>query len=324
MGWRFLARRLLFAIPTLFAVTLFSYVIAVSSGNHFWQAISDAANQHFIVTAQQVQQLELYYHLNQPALEGYFLWLADLLRGNFGQSIGGQPVLAAILPRVLPTVGLQVPAILTSVAVGTYVGVYSAGRYNSRLDRVLSSGSAMVLAVPAFWLATFSILVFSLHLHLFPSFGEASSIPPYWWGSPVLDVVAHYILPFSVLVAVSTPLYARLARASAVDVLSKDWVTATMLSGVKRSSLLYRHVLKNCLGPVLAALSVNLGVFLAASPGIEVAFSWPGLGLGFVQAAIAYDQPTMVAIILLMALITIAATVMIDIIQALVDPRVSL
>ncbi len=95
------------------------------------------------------------------------------------------------------------------------------------------------------------------------------------------------------------------------------------LTSISLSRILYRHVLRNSLGPLLAALSVNLALFLAASPGIEVAFSWPGLGYGFARAALNYDQPLMMAIILLMALITTVTMVAVDIISAIVDPRVA-
>ncbi len=323
VSWRYLARRLLLAIPTLLAVTVLSYVIAVSAGNHFWVVINSLAKLGIVITPQQVLQLEQYYHVGQPAFEGYFLWLSDLLRGNLGTSINGTPVLDVIGPRLLPTVMLQVPAIMTSAVIGLFIGVYSAGRHNSLVDRIVTSVSSMVLAVPAFWLATFSILFFSLQLRLLPSFGNISPYPPYWWGSPFMDQVAHYILPFSILVLVSTPIYARLARANAIDVLSSDWVTAMRTSSIGRSRLLYRHVLRNAIGPALAAFSVNFAVFLAASPGIEVAFNWPGLGLSFVKAALDYDQPVMMGIVLLMTLITITVTLVTDVAQTIVDPRVS-
>lgn len=159
--------------------------------------------------------------------------------------------------------------------IGLYVGVYSAARYNSKVDRVLTSSFAGVLAIPTFWLATFAIFIFAGHLRLLPSFGFVSLAPPYIGGSVYLDMAVHYILPFSVLVAVSIPVYARLARAKAIDVMSEDWMLSLRTSSIKRSRLLYRHVLKNSLGPVLAVSSVNLALFLAASPGVEVAFGWP-------------------------------------------------
>jgi peptide/nickel transport system permease protein len=307
----------------LLGVTVFSYAMAVSSGNYFWVALQNAASQGIHLSPQQIQQLQQYFHLGQPVWEGYFLWLSQILQGNFGITISGQPVMSTVVPWILPTVALELPAILTSALIGLYLGVFSAARHGSRLDRILSSSLAGVLAIPAFWLAIFSIVVFSGQLKLFPSFGYISPVPPYIGGSFYSDMAAHYVLPFSVLVVISTPIYARLARARAVDVMAEEWVLSLRMASVRRSRIVYRHVLRNSMGPVLAALSVNLALFLASSPGIEVAFDWPGLGFGFARAALNYDQPVMMAIILLMALIATVTMVVVDILSAVVDPRVS-
>ena len=324
LGWRYIARKVAFAVPTLLGVTAFSYVIAVLSGNHFWDALRNATSQGINLSSQQIQQMQQYFHLNQPVWEGYFQWLFQVLQGNLGITISGQSVMSVVSPWVLPTLMLQLPAILMSFLIGLYLGIYSAARYGSKLDRILSSSMAGVLAIPAFWLAIFSIFVFSFKLRLFPSFGYISPVTPYIGGNQYVDMAAHYVLPFTVLVVVSTPIYARLTRATAVDVMAEEWVSSLSLASVGRSRILYRHVLRNSLGPVLAALSVNLALCLAASPGLEVAFNWPGLGLGFARAALNYDQPVMMAVILMMALITTVSLVLADVVSAVNDPRVSL
>jgi len=314
----------MFAVPILLGVTLFSYLLAVSSGNYFWVVVQNATKEGIKLNPQQIQQLQDYFHVDQPVWEGYFLWLSQVLQGNLGITISGQSVQSTVVPWIIPTLVLELPAIITSFVIGLYLGVYSAGRHGSRLDRVLSASWAGVLAIPAFWLAIFLIFVFSFSLRLFPSFGFVSPFPPYIGGSPYVDMAVHYVLPFSVLVVVSTPIYARLARAKAVDVMSEDWVHSLRLASVSSSRVLYRHVLRNSLGPLLAALSVNLALFLAASPGIEVAFDWPGLGLGFANAALRYDQPVMMAIILLMALIATVTMVVVDVLSAASDPRIAM
>jgi peptide/nickel transport system permease protein len=307
IGWAYLVRRVIFAAVTFLALTFLTYVIAGSVGSPSIQ-----------------RQLLGYFHLNQPIFEGYFLWLAQVLQGNLGVSLTGEPVSSTIFPWLFPTVILEVPAILTGVALGLLVGVFSASRFNTKADRAINGTSAMLFSIPAYWLATIFILVFSLSLRLLPSFGMISPYPPYWWGSPQLDVVAHYILPFSVLVLVSAPMYVRVARASAAEVLSKEWVTAMKVSSIGNRRLLYRHVLKNSAGPVLSLFVYNMAVFLAASPGIDVAFSWPGLGYRFAKAALGYDFPVMLGIIILMGLIAVIVSLASDILQASIDPRISL
>ena len=308
----YVVRRLLFAFVTLIVTTLVSYIIAVTTAGNPATSLGERA-----------ALLESYFHLRQPLFQGYFSWTWEVLHGNLGINLHGQSVLGMVVPWIVPTVALQLPAILASVALGLFIGVYSASRAGSAADRAINAASALGFGIPSFWLGIMAILVFSFYLRLLPSFGYASPYPPYWWGSPSLDLVAHYLLPFWVLVLVSTPLYIRVARASAVEVLSKDWVMALEVSSVGRRRVLYRHVLKNAAGPTLALLGYNVAVFLAASPGIEIAFSWPGLGYGFAHAALSFDYPTMMGIILLMALVTVVSNFAVDLAQASIDPRVS-
>lgn len=303
----YVVRRLLFAFATLVVTTLVSYIIMVTALGGFGEVIV----------------AENYFHLNQPLFQGYFSWLWEVLHGNLGVTLHGDAVTETVSPWIVPTIVLQLPAILVSVVLGLVIGIRSASRAGSAADRAIKAGSALGFGVPSFWLGIMAILIFSWYLHVLPSFGASSPYPPYWWGSRSLDYVAHYILPFSVLVLVSTPLYIRVARATAVEVLSKDWVMALELSSVSRRRVLYRHVLKNASGPTLALLGYNVAVFLAASPGIEIVFTWPGLGFGFVRAALSSDYPTMMGIILLMALVTVVANFAVDLAQASIDPRVS-
>ncbi len=322
--WRYIGIRILYAVPIFVAVTLVAYLLAVSSGNHFWDVAAQLARENYKLTPAQFLQMQDYYHLNQPVVEGYLLWLTDLLGGNLGISISGGPVVAVVGPWIVPTLELQIPALFAGAVLGLFLGVFSAGRHNTKADMTVTVSSAVVVALPAFWLSLLSIIIFSLKLRLLPAFGIVSSYPPYWWGNPSLDALAHWIMPFAVLTAVTVPLYARLARATAVEALTRDSVVMLRASGVKERVILYKHVLRNCLGPVLAILAVSFGVSLAASPGIEVAFSWPGLGRGLVTSALNFDQPVEMAIVLLMTLLTLAISIIADFVYSLADPRVTL
>lgn len=309
---KYIIRRTVFALATLFVVALLSYLLAY----HFFEVLRT-------VIAFPQQQIQ-YFHWDQPVVQGFFGWISEVLQGDFGRNIPGAPVIAVVSPWILPTIILQIPAVVTSLTLGLLIGVSAASRRGSRIDRVISSVSVGTFGVPTFWLSIVALMVFSYELHWLPSFGEYSPYPPYWWGNASLDVIAHYILPFSVLVAVSTPLYVRVARAAAIDVFSKDWVTAMSLSSVGRRSLIYKHVLRNSAGPALSLFGYNLAIFIAASPGIEVVFNWPGLGFRFVKAALAFDQTVMLAIVLIMAVVTVVASFAVDLVQAALDPRVSL
>jgi len=325
-----LARKAGFAAMTLVVLSFLSYLLAFSAGSHLQALLTErlSGGGRIVLTPAQIQAITdyfvKYYHYGQPLYVGYFSWLWEVLQGNLGQSVTGGPVSSVVTPWIIPTVILQVPAIVTSLLLGLVLGVRAASKRGSFFDKVVNGASAMTFGIPSFWLAIVAIVVFSYELHLLPSFGEYSPYPPYWWGNLQSDLAAHYILPFTVLVVVSVPLYLRVARASALAVMSKDWVQSMTLASVGRKTIIYRHVLKNSAGPVLALFAYNLAIFLAASPGIEIAFGWPGLGYRFVEAALEFDQPTMLAIVMIMGLVAVAASSIIDVIQAAIDPRVSL
>ena len=319
--WKYAVSRLLYSAVMLFAVSVVTYVVAVNSGNQFWNVAAELARQNYRLTPEGLLQLQNYYHVGQPVFEGYWFWLGEVVRGNLGPSVSGPPVSAVVGPWVIPTLILQVPSTVVSMALGLTVGIFSASRLNSKSDSALSISSVVVVALPAFWLSLVAIVAFSLRLHLLPSYGMASGYPPYWWGDPSLDLLAHWIMPFAVLVAVTTPLYARVARATAAATLADDSVMMLRVYGLKKRAILYRHVLRRCLGPILAILAISFGLSMAVSPGIEVAFSWPGLGQGLVTAALNYDQPVVMAVVLLIAMITLAASALADVAYSVVDPR---
>ncbi len=319
--WRYAVSRILFAAVIFFATTVITYVFAVGSGNQFWNVAAELARQNYRLTPEQLLQMQNYYHLNQPVYEGYLLWLGAIFSGDLGPSVSGPPVAAVISPWIVPTLILQIPATLASMALGLVIGIFSANRLRTKTDTTLSVLSAAVVAIPAFWLSLVAIVAFSLKSHLLPSYGMASGYPPYWWGNPSFDVLAHWIMPFLVLVVVTTPLYARVVRASASETLAEDYVRALRVHGLKERSILYRHVMRRCLGPVLAVLAISFGLSMAVSPGIEVAFSWPGLGRGLITAALNFDQPVVMAVVLLITLVTLTANALADVAYSRVDPR---
>ena len=320
---RRVATQLIFTLSVFLAVTMIAYLLAVSSGNHFWGVASQLASEHYKLTPAQLQQMKDYYHLDQPAVEGYLLWLTGLLHGDLGMSLSGQSVVSVVGAWVVPTLELQVPALLVGATLGLFLGLFTASRRNSKTDTLVTVSSIVAVALPAFWLSLLAIIVFSLRLHLLPSFGIASEYPPYWWGSPPLDALAHWIMPFAVLTAVTTPLYVRVARSSALEALSMESVSALRACGVRERTILFRHVLRNSLGPVLAILAISFGLSIGASPGIELAFSWPGIGKGLVTSAVGFDQPVEMAVVLIMTLIILTASVLADVAYSLVDPRLS-
>jgi ABC-type dipeptide/oligopeptide/nickel transport system permease component len=176
--------------------------------------------------------------------------------------------------------------------------------------------------MPTFWLGIMAIIVFSLYLHVLPSFGAVSAFPPFWWGSVPLDAVAHIILPLGVLTFVSLATYVRLIRANMLDALRQDYVLGARASGLSDFNVTYKHALKNAVTPVVTIVGLTFGSLLAGAPALEQTFSWPGLGYQFVLAATSLDLPVVQAITMIITIMVLVANIGLDLVYALLDPRV--
>jgi ABC-type dipeptide/oligopeptide/nickel transport system permease component len=264
----------------------------------------------------------VYYHADEPIFTRYFFWLSDFLTGNLGQSLYTGSVASKIIPWVGTTLELQIPALLLALGIGVPIGVYSAKRQYSKSDIAVTTTAIFGYSTPTFWLGIMSIIIFSLYLHWLPSFGAVSAYPPYWWGNITLDQIAHLVLPLGVLTLVSLATYVRLVRANMLEALRQDYVLAARASGVSEFKVTYKHALKNAITPVITIIGLTFGLLLAGAPGLETTFSWPGLGFEFVNAATALDLPVVQAITMIITLMVLVANVGLDLVYAIVDPRV--
>src|SRR5712691_458000 len=191
----YIIRRILFAIPVFLAVSIITFLVTNAAGDPVQIVRLGIRN----LNPAQLKAIQDYFHVNEPLYTRYFLWLADLLRGNLGQSLYSGSVAGKVVPWIGSTLELQIPALLLALAIGIPLGVFSAKRQYSKSDVAVTTTAIFGISMPTFWLGIMAIIIFSLNLHWLPSFGAVSAFPPYWWGSVALDQVAHLILPLSVL-----------------------------------------------------------------------------------------------------------------------------
>lgn len=314
----YIARRILFAIPVFLAVSIITFLVTNAAGNPVDIVKLGIRN----VTAEQLAQLRAYYHVDEPIYTRYFLWLSQFLTGNLGDSLYTGSVAGKILPWVATTLELQIPALLLALGIGIPVGIFSAKRQYSKSDVAVTTTAIFGISMPTFWLGVMAIIIFSLHLHWLPSFGALSSYPPYWWGNPSLDVLAHLILPLAVLTLVSLATYVRLIRANMLEALRQDYVLGARASGVGEFKVTYKHALKNAITPIVTIVGLSFGALLAGAPALETTFSWPGLGFQFVNAALSLDLPVVQAITMIITIMVLIANVGLDLVYAALDPRV--
>ena len=316
----YLVRRILFAIPVFLVVSVATFMIT----NTVMDPLAIVRLGIKNPTAAQLAQLKVYFHLDQPVYVRYFYWLADFVQGNLGTSLYTGTVAAKVVPWIWTTLEMQIPALLLSLGIGIPVGIFSAKRQYSKSDVAVTTTAIFGVSMPTFWIGIMLIILFSLDLHLLPSFGAVSIAPPYIGGSLITDYLAHLVLPLFVLTFVSLAAIVRLVRANMLEALRQDYVLAARASGVPESRVTYRHALKNAITPVVTVVGLSFGTLLAGAPGLETTFGWPGLGYEFVQAASSLDLPVIQAITMVITLMVLIANVGTDLVYAYMDPRVRL
>ena len=316
----YLLRRILFAIPVFLTVSIITFLATNASGNPVELVLIFVRNK----TPETIAALNAEFHMGEPIYTRYFLWLSDFLHGNLGVSLYSGSVASKILPWTGTTLELQIPALLLSLVIGIPLGVFSAKHQYSKGDVAVTTTAIFGISMPTFWLGIMAIIIFSLDLHWLPSFGAVSAYPPYWWGSVTLDEVAHVILPLGVLTLVSLASYVRLIRANMLDALRQDFVLGARASGLSEFNVTYKHALKNAVTPVVTFAGLTFGTLLAGAPALETTFSWPGLGYQFVVAATSLDLPVVQAITMIITIMVLVANVGLDLLYALLDPRVTI
>jgi ABC-type dipeptide/oligopeptide/nickel transport system permease component len=189
------------------------------------------------------------------------------------------------------------------------------------VDYAVTSIAIFGYSMPTFWLGIMLIIVFSFNLGWLPSSGT-SGVNFMWWGNPLLDHLAHLVLPVFVLTYVELATFVRLVRSNMLEVLRQDYILAARSSGLSDRTVTYRYALRNAITPVVTVIALTFGSALGGAPALETTFSWPGLGLAFTRAALVLDIPLVQGITIVITLMVLVANLILDLTYALLDPRV--
>ena len=315
--FRYVARRLLFMIPVFLGVAILTFAVGNAAGNPLDLIRAGLRNP----SPQVIEALRQYYHLDRPVYERFLLWFGELLQGNLGVSQSGRPVAQQIGAWAFTTLELQLISLMLAVAIGIPVGVYSAKKQYSNADYAITSVAIFGYSMPTFWLGIMLIIVFSFYLGWLPSSG-AQGISFFWWGNPILDHLAHLVLPVTVLTYVTLAAIVRLVRANMLEVLRQDYILAARSSGLSDRTVTYRYALRNAISPVVTLVGLSFGAALGGAPATETTFSWPGLGYAFAQAALNLDIPLVQGITVVITIMVLVANLITDMAYVALDPRV--
>jgi peptide/nickel transport system permease protein len=310
---RYILRRIMLMLPVAFLVSVVAFgLLRLAPGDPVIAFAGDVRDPEILA------QTRHSLGLDQPLPIQYVDWLGHLLQGDFGRSIRThQRVSDAILERLPATLELTGFALLFSVTVALVVGTISALHRNSAIDLLATSLTIAGVSLPNFFLGLVLILLFSLVLRIFPPGGYA---PP---GDGIFENLRRLILPGLTLAAASLAVNMRQVRSSLLDVFGQDYIRTARAKGLNENSVVVRHALKNGLIPVVTVIGLQVGALIEGAVITEQIFFWPGVGKLVVDSLLGLDYPVVQAVVLLSALSYMVVTLVVDVLYAWLDPRIS-
>lgn len=266
-----------------------------------------------------VNLIKAKYGLDKPAYIQYFYWLKGILHGQFGYSIvTHQSISSELAARIPATIMVALPAYLFAVVLAIIFGLAAGAHKGKWQDKIIDGLCSVGISIPSFWLAMILIFILGYKLRVLPIMGmhsignESSSV----------DFLRHFLMPFIVLTIAFVPDQTRYVRSSTIGQLSEDYVMLQDAFGASRFEILFKHVMKNVLLPIITKLGMALPMLVTGAVITETVFGWPGVGPYFVTAIKGLDYPVIMAILLLSSTLVILGNLLSDILYCITDPRI--
>jgi peptide/nickel transport system permease protein len=288
-------------------------------------------------THEQVQQLRAHMGLDKPVIVQYAVFLKEAITGDLGDSIvTGRPVITELLARFPATLELTAFAMFIAVVVGVPVGVISAVKQYSLLDKITSVLALTGISMPIFWLAMVLILIFGVRLELLPFPGRLSSgVSIQAFTGLVLvdslltgnfgafwDGLKHLIMPALALGTIPMAVITRMTRSSMLEVMGEDYVRTARAKGVVPWRVIFKHALRNAMLPTVTVIGLQVGLLMGGALITETIFSWPGVGQRAYESIYSRDYAMIQGVVLYGALLFVLVNLVVDVLYAVLDPRV--
>lgn len=305
---RYLARRLLLAVPTLFGVLAVTFLLLfVAPGDPVQEMVGERAD------AATIARLRRELRLDDPLPTQFAAYAGGVLRGDLGRSfITGRPIARDVAERFPKTLLLAGTAMLFASAAGIALGVVSARRPGGWADRLALGGAYLGISFPVYWVGLLLIVFFAVQLRWLPASGYA----------PGVRGLRYLVLPALALGTRSVAFLARVTRSAMLEVLGSDYVRTARAKGLAERAVVFRHGLRNALIPVVTVLGLDFGYYLTGSILTETIFSWPGIGRYVVNAISRRDLPAIQGSVLFLSAVFVLVNLLTDVAYAKADPRV--
>ncbi|NPV44479.1 MAG: ABC transporter permease [Firmicutes bacterium] len=328
--------RVLYTIPTMLGIAVIIFLfMRLTPGDPVDIMMGKAG----MVSREEIEALRQEFNLDKPIQTQLYLSLSGAVRGDLGSSITkGVPVIQLIGEALPATIELAAAALIIALFLSMPIGIISAVKQNSWIDRTAMTASFIGISMPAFWLGIVSILIFSVKLNLFPSQGRISffmdirritgfyildSLLTGDWEAFV-DSLKHLFLPALTLGASVAAVAARVMRSSMLEVLRQDYVVLARAKGLPEWLVILKHSVKNALIPTVTVMGMQVGVLLGGNMIVENVFGWPGIGRMVVNAIFDRDYPLVQGVVMFYAFTFVIANLLVDILYTYLNPKIEL
>ena len=311
---RYLIRRLLLLIPTLFLASVLIFaIIALAPGDPARMMLGSQA------TPEEVEVERERLGLDRPIPVRYAIWLSDVAQLNLGVSQSNRRPVSSLIADAIPnTMRLALISLAVAMLIGFPLGVFAAINANRRVDAIITGINSLGLAMPAFWFGLLLILFFSVELKWLPASGIGDANQSFMQRLPYL------IMPVATIAVSNLSVFSRYVRSAMIDVLSADYVRTARAKGLAEKVVIFNHALRNAMIPVITIVGIQFGRLLGGAVVTESVFAYPGIGRLVINSIANRDYPVVQGTLMLVVLIFLITNIIVDASYALLDPRVKL
>jgi len=311
--------RLVQAFLLLLVMSLIGFIGIHSVGNPVFNLVNSET-----ATVQDIRNATIALGLDQPLWQQYFLFIGNVLTGNFGVSyIYHLPAFALVMSKLPATLELAIVAMSVAAPSGILLGLLAGRRKDQPVDRAVLRASVVALSIPSFWLSMMLILIGAILTGWFPSGGRGSTVSFLGadWSFLTLDGLGKLVLPATALALPNIALIARLTRSGTIEVETQDFTRFCQAKGLSPRRILFRHTLPNISVPIVTIIGMQFGGMLAFAVVVETIFNWPGVGKLLIDSIQLLDRPVVMATLTFISIAFVCLNAIVDLFYVVLDPR---
>ncbi len=317
----FIIRRLMQSVVVVLLMSFLVFGGVNLVGDPVEMMVSDEADQ------EERERVIRSMGLDKPWYAQYGYFVINALEGDLGKSfVYGEPALQIIVHHIPATFELALTALVMAIVIGIPLGVYAGLKNETKAAKVIMAGSILGFSLPTFWVGLMFIMVFAVMLGWLPSTGRGETVP--FLGMQVsfftMDGLRHLLLPALNLALFKISLVIRLSRAGTREAVHQDYIKFARAKGLSTRRVIFVHLMKNILIPVVTVLGLEFGALIAFSVVTETVFAWPGMGKLIIDSIQNLDRPVIVAYLMIIVIIFVIINLVVDVLYSILDPRVRL